>query len=997
MFWRFGFHNASAIDSLLDKEDVQLEAILDEDDLLQECKSQNTRLIDYFQRVDVLQRLFAYVTGQIEGDDKGRFKYPYVATEVLCSEIWSIVETSINEQQQLLVPFWEIVLDRPVEDMKTQTTMASHFSKINGVFLSKKPAEMFAFIRSQPRVVERLLVHVETPSLIDLIIRIIQLDEQPSGAGVLEWLSSENLMGRLIELLSPAHTSEVHIIVADLIKGIISMATPSPGAGLSEGNGPASNRFARELALKGNIEKLASYILLEFEAPLPNDEQYEDDSKPHCLPNFDSQTSSVVNSVSMVIELIRKNNSDFFEPYLFHTLRNRLIQVQQQLHEDDREALELAMKEMADRMGVVHLGPVLEVMIPILNRLQHYLLHPRSMVGPVATTVGNIKPLTLERWRISELFAELLHCSNMSLLNRSAEMSHLYDSQGRLNGGLAGLEDLAQILSTSTVVEHHSDGSADEVEPSLELPIASSHDTMSISMDSDDSMSDGEPGSSDDEVMEEIAMYDEPPPMVSFETSSTSKDASIPRPSPTISPPNTSMAPVSDIATHSREVEQSSDSSPNSRVNLRKGSRRSTTLNGSQTSDKNLPVGEKLKQHFIDVGILSTLLDLFFEFPWNNFLHGAVYDVVHQILNAPVESGYNRELAISLFRDARIMYRIVDGQKHNDAEASKNNGARFGYMGHLTLMTEDVITALEHFPPELRLILIAYAPSPGWDEYVVGRYHEAKRKDTRPLGGGKPLVAPGAARNLSRWKVDEGDADVISTISASSPASGGEFSQPRGEFRRAVDARPVRKSTADFGPAVMMEEPEEDQAPHFARYLAQEMHTKDSDNTSDDEDDDEEGGWLSQSTFSLSAPPVSARPLSERRPLSALGASGFDDSFAPSNATVHAMVEDPFNSIMDDGFGPFSDAAAVTSHNGASDFSYTTSFDDSFDDSFGEFGEFQSAATESSEGEGSLTPTTGSWTLTSDPGTDDSEEDRAISISPPEARMDVFGLGGKAP
>ena len=71
---RFGFHNASSIDSLLDKDDVALEAILDEDDLLQECKAQNTRLIDYFQRVDVLQRLLAYVTGQIEGDDKGRYK-----------------------------------------------------------------------------------------------------------------------------------------------------------------------------------------------------------------------------------------------------------------------------------------------------------------------------------------------------------------------------------------------------------------------------------------------------------------------------------------------------------------------------------------------------------------------------------------------------------------------------------------------------------------------------------------------------------------------------------------------------------------------------------------------------------------------------------------------------------------------------------------------------------------------------------------------------------
>ena len=62
------------MDSLLDKDEVSLEAILDEDDLLQECKSQNTRLIDYFQKVDVLQRLFGYVSGQIEAEDTGKFK-----------------------------------------------------------------------------------------------------------------------------------------------------------------------------------------------------------------------------------------------------------------------------------------------------------------------------------------------------------------------------------------------------------------------------------------------------------------------------------------------------------------------------------------------------------------------------------------------------------------------------------------------------------------------------------------------------------------------------------------------------------------------------------------------------------------------------------------------------------------------------------------------------------------------------------------------------------
>jgi serine/threonine-protein phosphatase 6 regulatory subunit 3 len=198
-------------------------------------------------------------------------------------------------------------------------------------------------------------------------------------------------MGRLIKLLSPAHASDIHTVVSELIKGIISMATPSPGAGLTEGlqNGPASNCFARQLARKESITTLLTYMLQDFSPPPnpPDDNESHDsesneelESKRQKLPNFDSTTSSVVNSVSVIVELIRKNNSDYFEPYLFHTLRNRLIQVQQQLHENSREALEQAMKEMVERMGVVHLGPLLEIMCTQLEALQHFLKNPRSLV-----------------------------------------------------------------------------------------------------------------------------------------------------------------------------------------------------------------------------------------------------------------------------------------------------------------------------------------------------------------------------------------------------------------------------------------------------------------------------------------------------------------------------------------------------------------------------------------------------------------------------------------
>lgn len=47
MFWRFGF-NSSTLDTLLDKEDVTLEEVLEEEDLLQEAKSMNPKLVELY-------------------------------------------------------------------------------------------------------------------------------------------------------------------------------------------------------------------------------------------------------------------------------------------------------------------------------------------------------------------------------------------------------------------------------------------------------------------------------------------------------------------------------------------------------------------------------------------------------------------------------------------------------------------------------------------------------------------------------------------------------------------------------------------------------------------------------------------------------------------------------------------------------------------------------------------------------------------------------------
>ncbi|EJD53175.1 SAPS-domain-containing protein [Auricularia subglabra TFB-10046 SS5] len=958
MFWRFGFHNVSSIDSLLDREDVALESILDDDELLSECKNQNTRLIEFFQRIDILQRLLRYVSGEIEGEDRGRFKYPFVATEVLCSEIWSIVETCIREADQLLAPFWESVLDHSPDDMKTRTVMASHFAKINAVFLSKKPAEMLAFIQSQPNVIERLLNHIETPAFVDLLVRLIQLDDVPSGSGVLEWLSSQGLIPRLVGMLSPMHSSDVHAVVSELLKGIIALGAPSPGSSaLSESmqHGTTSNLFVRELASMENVSKLVGFLLDELppaeEAPSYDRAHRADSSMSSLdsvgtpsappLPNLQSHTSSLVHSLSILIELIRKNNSDYFEPYLFHTLRNRLIQVQQHWalqSENARDALEIAMTEMTERLGVVHLGPLLHIVVNRLEEFQQLLRKPRSLTGPVPTTLGVIEPLTLERFRICEFYAELLHCSNMSLLNRSASTGPVYDSVGRLTGGLSAMEELARVIAIGTGddtqrADDRLDEEDEELSEARELPVSNSVSSMT---DSSSLLSDSEGDISADDDEDSDESLDELP--VSAPRPHSNSATPSPRDSPYHgSPVIVPSSPIESLRRGSGTLTPNlTTSGRNSRHASRSRSRASSAKRVRDSDREVYPIGDVVKQRFIDLNVISTMVELFFKFPWNNFLHNVVYDFVHQILTGRVDKGLNRDLTIALFRDAHLVPRIVDGQRMSDEACAKPKGVRLGYMGHLTLIAEDVISALEHYPHELLNIIRQFVPQHEWEEYVSTRYRETKRKDTSLLGGGKPVVAPGAARGAQRWKVDEED---------DPPAATG--------LKRPVPAAQSPQDTAAF---VMSNPVDDDDAmgpPQFATYLAQEMSSRTHfDSAGSSDDDDDEGPWLSHSSVELGAVPNGARRASP-----ASNGSGFDDNFAPPTSAGTSTVNFPMSfgdSDEDtDDFGPFSEVANKAADPFSSPFE--TNFADA--DAAFDFGDFQEAGKDG----GDTTPTTGSW------------------------------------
>ncbi|CAI2165502.1 5644_t:CDS:10 [Funneliformis geosporum] len=357
MFWRLGL-NHSAIDGLLDKEDLTLEELLDEDDLIQECKAHNNKLIEYLRDPVILSQLLNYIVRD-DLDERQKFKYPYVACEVLSCEIWAICEAVIDNAD-LLNSFWQL-LDRPPP---LDPSQASHFTKVNVVFMQKKMNEMVKFIQSIPNVVKKMLNHLENSAIVELLLKLISVEEYPEGAGVIDWLNSEGLLDALISQLDPNVDPEVHSTVTQVLIDIVAISQSSnPDQG---GVGP--NALSRDLISEKTVTRLVDYML---DPVAPN------------------STSTLINGISIFIQIIQKNNSDY--------------------HED-------AMSQLQQH-PVVDLSDMLRVLANRVGEFKALLDSPKSVSGQIETTIGKIVPLGFERFRTCELLAELLHCSNMSLLN----------------------------------------------------------------------------------------------------------------------------------------------------------------------------------------------------------------------------------------------------------------------------------------------------------------------------------------------------------------------------------------------------------------------------------------------------------------------------------------------------------------------------------------------------------------------------------------------------
>ncbi|XLU92310.1 hypothetical protein S245_006662 [Arachis hypogaea] len=384
MFWKLATISASSpVEAILDKENFTLEELLDEEEIIQECKALNSRLINFLRDRAQVEQLLRYISEEPpeDAENKRVFKFPFIACEIFTCEIDVILKTLVDEEEVILQfimqfdSFLEIALQCfaciyfhlpfPIlqlmdllfsflePDRPHSTLLAGYFSKVVVCLMTRKTVPLMNYVQAHQHVFRQLVDLIGITSIMEVLIRLVGSDDHayPNFINVVQWLAESNLLEMIVDKLSPSSPPEVHANVAETLCTITRIA---------------SSTLAVKLSSPSFITKILDYAL------------------------EDSQSkSSLIYSLSVCISLLDPKRSVVSFP-LFHSFRSQNM-------------YEPPIPINPDTIGA---------MLPKLGDLL-VILNVSSDQKVLPTTYGELRPpLGKHRLKIVEFIAVLLKTGN---------------------------------------------------------------------------------------------------------------------------------------------------------------------------------------------------------------------------------------------------------------------------------------------------------------------------------------------------------------------------------------------------------------------------------------------------------------------------------------------------------------------------------------------------------------------------------------------------------
>ena len=317
-----GISFASPLNDILDKESFTLEELLQEDELLQEIKGRNSRLIEFLTRDDIVEKILDYVISspvdlrsrtreeiksmlverqlstegnryeivqrlsdainvEQEGlDDFGRYKYPYMSCEVFCCEIPQILakfEKNKDGSTSTLLTKLFSVLDK---EAPLDKYLAGYFEKIVDMLFRKMTPTMMAFVNENDGLVDDFMKHMDNYSTLQILQRLmlphIPFNMQSADLDVVEseevakceWSKHQRTCDKLIDkMLQSPSSGNVSTHVCALIVTVLQISPLEAPFLTNLCNGSCTEKLLRGALADGqddNVTNAALTVLCVF-------------------------------------------------------------------------------------------------------------------------------------------------------------------------------------------------------------------------------------------------------------------------------------------------------------------------------------------------------------------------------------------------------------------------------------------------------------------------------------------------------------------------------------------------------------------------------------------------------------------------------------------------------------------------------------------------------------------------------------------------------------
>lgn len=570
-------------------------------------------------------------------DDKLR-RMVQAAADILSVDLW-IILNRIIETPSIMNLLWLII---DMENLLERCPTVSYLVHILDQLMDTNSIELLNFIRRQKDLVDTFLAKIEVPMLMDFFFRVIQTDKPDSPTGIIETIALQNLISKLIDILKPESSQFAfescipnhelffkQTAATDFLKALVTISSNAALAVVLETNiGP--NQLTRELVSPEIINTMINKIMLV--------KIKEKDGK------YQTNKHGINNCVSIVIELIRKNNSDY--DLNCGSYSSMLQNGDGSPGEINSYVMFQWLKDFEQNppgpRDPIYLGDMLELFSNNLDKFAELI-----EMEPILPMHVDSNILGFTRFKLSELIAELLHCSNMILLNS---------------------KKIRQIISVRDQIRAQQEKRLKKaLEDQISFPESPSIKQVTSGMD-DVSLDDIHFGAHSSDVSSEYKRL-----VDSLDDVEDSEDEE-----PSISPENPFVCKERD-----------------------------------NTIREDPCVGDFFKIKLLDLNILCDIISMFTKFPWNNFFHNVVFDLIQQIFNGKLNS-YNSFLIVELFNDHQCNLTEVVVKSYKEEVTP-----RPGYMGHLVLISEEIVKFTSLYKPDLiSPVIVKAVQSDNWNWFV---------------------------------------------------------------------------------------------------------------------------------------------------------------------------------------------------------------------------------------------------------------------------------------